>query len=100
MKVEQKLEALEGELKLIKGEFKETLVDVREFLEDVDSSGDDGHSPTNLAVLEEKIERMREGLELILLDIRALLMEAGSPLRSNLQAGRQSVEAKKGGKQP
>jgi len=66
MKVEEKLKALEDELKLIKGEVRQTLVDVREFLrnletppprredlpeiEDVDSPGDDGHSPTNLSV--------------------------------------------------
>ena len=54
----------------------------------------------SLQALEEEIERTKKDLQLILLDIRALLMEAGSPLRSNLQAGRQSVEAKRGGKQP
>ncbi|RLC70962.1 MAG: hypothetical protein DRI26_06100 [Chloroflexi bacterium] len=68
MKVEEKIKALEDELKLIKGELKQTLVDVREFLqnlktpppgredvpqiEDVDSSGGDGSSPTNLTVEE------------------------------------------------
>ncbi len=49
-----------------------------------------------LKALEEEIEKTKKDLKLILLDIRALLMEADSPLRSNLQAGRQSVEIEKG----